>query len=262
MYLNAKALTIAGSDSSGGAGIQADLKTFTVHKVFGMSVITAVTVQNTCGVYAVQDIAPDIVAGQIDAVFNDIRPDAVKIGMVSSAEIISVIAEKLKEHKAERIVLDTVMVSTSGHRLLREDAQSMLIEKLLPLADIITPNTFEAQCLSGISIENKEDMLAAAQKIAKNFNGYILVKGGHLASCADDLLYKGGETVWYEAERIDNPNTHGTGCTLSSAIAANLAMGQSMDSAVKNAKEFVAQAIRSKVQFGKGRGPIDHCCRM
>lgn len=254
-----KALTIAGSDSSGGAGIQADLKTFTTHKVYGMSVITAITAQNTQGVTAVQDINGDIVASQLDAVFTDIRPDSVKIGMVSSSEIIEIIADKLKEFKAKNIVLDTVMVSTSGHSLLKKEAKDVLINTLIPLANIITPNLFEAEELCGFKINSKEDMILAAKKISEFYKGYILIKGGHLDTPkATDLLFKDNDLMWFENERIDNENTHGTGCTLSSAISANLALGYDIETSVKYANNYVYNAIKSKLNLGKGRGPIDH----
>ena len=253
-----KALTIAGSDSSGGAGIQADLKTFTAHHVYGMSVITAITAQNTCGVTAVQNINSNIVASQLDAVFTDIFPDAVKIGMVSSAEIIEIIAQKIEQYHAKNIVLDTVMISTSGHSLLDKNAQKILIEKLIPLADIITPNIPEAEVLCGFEITSKELMLKAAQTISDNYDGYILIKGGHLKDCSDDLLYKNGKIHWFFGERIDSHNTHGTGCTLSSAIASNLAVGLDMMTSVYNAKNYVASAIKSGLDLGKGNGPIDH----
>lgn len=253
-----KVLTIAGSDCSGGAGIQADLKTMTVHKVYGMSVVTALTAQNTMGVTGILEIKPEFVALQLDSVFADIYPDAVKIGMVSSAKIIEVIAEKLCEYSVKSIVLDPVMISTSGHRLMSEDAIDTLINKLMPLADIITPNVPEAEILSGITIHNKRDMLKAAQKISKHYNGAILIKGGHLEYNASDLLYYNGDDKWFETEKIDNPNTHGTGCTLSSAIASNLAIGKNMEQAVKDAKLYLTGAISAKLNLGNGSGPLEH----
>lgn len=254
-----KALTIAGSDSSGGAGIQADLKTFTAHNIYGMSVITAITAQNTCGVFAVQDIEPDIVAAQLDAVFQDIFPDSLKIGMVSSCQIIEVITRKLKQYHPKNIVLDPVMISTSGHRLLKQDAQMALISKLLPLADLITPNIPEAEVLSGLSILNKELMVEAAHQIAKAYRGKILLKGGHLPECADDLLLIDGEVIWFRKERLDSHNSHGTGCTLSSAIASNLAAGLDIVTSVKNAKLYVYHALKKAPDLGRGNGPINHC---
>ena len=233
------ALTVAGSDSSGGAGIQADIKTFAAHGVYGMSVITSVTSQ------------------KLDAVFTDIFPDSVKIGMVSSAEIIKSIADALKKYSAKNIVLDTVMVSTSGSPLLREESVKTLTEVLFPLADIITPNLYEAKILSGFEIKSADDMVRAAKMIYSNYGTAVLLKGGHLAGDASDLLYDGEET-WFCCEKINNPNTHGTGCTLSSAIAANLALGHDIKTAVGNAKKYVTGAIRSGLNIGKGRGPLDH----
>ncbi len=254
-----KILTIAGSDSSGGAGIQADLKTMSSHKMYGMSVITALTAQNTTGVYGVFESSPEFVALQMDAVFSDIYPDAVKIGMVSNKEIISVIADKLVEYKAEKIVLDPVMVSTSGSKLCRDDSIEILINKLMPLATVITPNIQEAQVLSDLEIESKQDMQRAAVKISENYSGCILIKGGHLTSCSDDLLYTGGEFIWYEQERIENPNTHGTGCTLSSAIACNLADGCDIKTSIMNAKKYITGALKANLNLGKERGPLNHC---
>ena len=246
------ALTIAGSDSSGGAGIQADLKSFAANGVFGMSVINSVTSQNTTGVFGVYDIPCDVVASQIDAVFKDIFPDAVKIGMVSSAEIISTIADRLKYYNTKNIVLDTVMVSTSGSRLLEEEASA-----LFPIADINTPNLHEAQILCGFDIRSESDMVRAADVIYNKYNVTVLLKGGHLANTSNDLLYDGNET-WFEAVRIDNPNTHGTGCTLSSAIAANLAKGMDIKTAVKSAKDYITGALSDMLDLGKGSGPLNH----
>ncbi len=254
-----KVLTIAGSDPSGGAGIQADLKTMTCHKMYGMSVITALTAQNTAGVYGVFEASPEFVAQQMDAVFTDIYPDAVKIGMVSNKEIISVIADKLIEYKAEKIVLDPVMVSTSGGRLFKDDSIETLINKLMPLTLVITPNIQEAEVLCGFKIESKEDMQRAAVKISENYSGNILIKGGHLTYCSDDLLYADGDFMWYDQERIDNPNTHGTGCTLSSAIACSLADGCDVETSILNAKKYITGALRSNLNLGKGSGPLNHC---
>ena len=254
------ALTIAGSDSSGGAGIQADLKSFTANGVFGMSVINSVTSQNTTGVFGVYDIPCDVVASQIDAVFKDIFPDAVKIGMVSSAEIISTIADRLKYYNTKNIVLDTVMVSTSGSRLLEEEASASLINILMPLADIITPNIPEAEVLSSMKISKAEEMVEAAKVISDKLDGRtaVLVKGGHDLNTANDLLYCDERAVWFEGERINNDNTHGTGCTLSSAIACNLAMENDMASAVENAKKYISGALKDGLNLGKGSGPLNH----
>lgn len=253
-----KVLTIAGSDCSGGAGIQADIKTITVHKMYAMSVITALTAQNTMGVTDIMESTPEFAAKQMDAVFTDIFPDSVKIGMVSSSGIIDVIADKLQEYKVGNIVLDPVMISTSGHRLITEKAQSVLVEKLMPLADIITPNIPEAQVFCGISIRTKEDMLKAAELISVKCKGAVLIKGGHAVCDASDLLYDKGKIKWFETKRINNPNTHGTGCTLSSAIACNLADGKSKEEAVKNAKEYLTGAIGAMLNLGKGHGPLEH----
>lgn len=254
-----KVLTIAGSDSSGGAGIQADIKTITAHKLYAMSAITALTAQNTMGVKSILESTPEFLADQLDCIFEDITPDAIKIGMVSSEALIGVIAEKLKQYKAEKIVLDPVMVATSGSRLLTEGAQNALIGQLLPLASVITPNLKEAECLAGILIEKKEDMICVAKKIASDFSGAVLVKGGHLDDSADDLLYENGKTVWIKGQRVDNPNTHGTGCTLSSAIASNLAMGYSIEESVRNAKAYLTGALKDGMDLGHGSGPLNHC---
>lgn len=251
-------LTIAGSDCSGGAGIQADIKTVTAHKMYAMSVITALTAQNTTGVYGIMEVAPEFVAKQLDCIFTDIVPDAVKIGMVSNEKIIEVIAEKLENYQAKNIVIDPVMVSTSGTRLLGEQASEMLINRLMPLGQLVTPNIPEAEVLSGIHIENQTDMEVAAHMIADKLHSAVLVKGGHLNSDAQDLLYEDGNKVWYRSPRIDNPNTHGTGCTLSSAIACNLAAGISMDNSVHHAKQYLTGAIKAGLDLGKGSGPLDH----
>lgn len=257
-----KVVTIAGSDSSGGAGIQADIKTMMAHGVYAMSAITALTAQNTTGVYDVLEATPEFVGEQIDCIFNDIRPDAVKIGMVSNIGIIEKIAEKLKEHQAENIVVDPVMVSTSGCALMSPDAQETLVTKLLPLADIITPNIPEAECLCGFEIKSTDDMVRAAEVIGKNLKGCVLIKGGHLTETADDLLYDNGELLWYRGERVDNPNTHGTGCTLSSAIASNLALGYDMKISVRNAKDYITGALKDGLDLGKGSGPLNHAYRI
>lgn len=251
------ALTVAGSDPSGGAGIQADLKTFAAHGVYGMSVITSVTSQNTTGVFGVFDMPENVIKSQLDAVFTDIFPNSVKIGMVSSAEIIKAIAEALKKYNAKNVVLDTVMVSTSGCPLLKADAVSALTSYLFPLSDIITPNIGEAEILVGFEIKSEDDMLSAAKKIYDDYGVCVLLKGGHLDGAASDILYDGHET-WFRGEKINNPNTHGTGCTLSSAIAARLALGYDIQSAVKSAKDYVTGAIDYGLNLGKGRGPLNH----
>ncbi len=254
----ARALTIAGSDSSGGAGIQADLKTMAVHNVFGMSVITALTAQNTTGVQGILNISPDFVKEQLDSVFTDILPDAVKIGMVSDKEIINVIADKLKYYNAKNIVLDPVMVSTSGSKLISDDAIETLKTNLMPLADLITPNVMEAEVLSGIKITDNESVIEAAREISKYYTGAILIKGGHIGEDASDMLYLDGECFWIMGERIENTNTHGTGCTLSSAIACNLAKGYNMLDSIKNAKKYLSGAIDEMLDIGEGRGPLKH----
>ena len=252
------ALTIAGSDCSGGAGIQADLKTMTMNGVYAMSVLTALTAQNTTGVRSITEVTPDFLKDQMDAVFEDIRPDAVKIGMVASGALIEAIAERLVYYKAENVVVDPVMVSTSGSKLLSDDAIADLKEKLLPLADVVTPNIPEAQVLSGIDIENAEDMINAAKIISETYGCRVLCKGGHSINDANDLLYIDGKYTWFEEIRIDNPNTHGTGCTLSSAIASNLAKGYSLEDAVRMAKEYISGALSAMLDLGKGSGPLNH----
>lgn len=254
-----KVLTIAGTDPSGGAGAQADLKTFMAHKVYGMSVITALVAQNTCGVRDIMNVTPEFLRQQFDCVLEDIFPDAVKIGMVSQPELIEVIVEKLKQYQVKNIVVDPVMVSTSGDRLLAEKALMLLQTTLLPLAQIITPNIPEAEVLCGFHITSKEDMMKAATVIAQNYQGYILIKGGHFKDCADDLLYHANEILWLPCEKIQNPNTHGTGCTLSSAIASNLALGYDIKTSVKNAKAYITGALQDGLDLGKGSGPLNHC---
>lgn len=252
------ALTIAGSDCSGGAGIQADIKTMTTNGVFAESVITALTAQNTTGVFGVFESSPEFVTQQLDAVFTDIYPDAVKIGMVSSAPIIKAIAEGLKKYEAKNIVIDPVMVSTSGSKLLQDDAISTLEEVLFPLATLLTPNIPEAEILSDIKINSAEDMTKAAEIIGKKYNAAVLLKGGHSINDANDLLYSKGEFKWFSGKRIDNPNTHGTGCTLSSAIASNLAKGMNLDEAVESAKAYISGALAAMLDLGKGSGPMNH----
>lgn len=251
-----KVLTVAGSDCSGGAGIQADIKTITVHKMYAMSVLTAVTAQNTMGVTDVAQMSPAFVGKQLDAVFCDIFPDSIKTGMVSSCEIVEIIAQKFKQYNGENIVVDPVMISTSGHRLISENAIETMAKKLIPLARVVTPNIAEAEVLSGIKISGREDMIKSAEIIADKTGVSVLVKGGHLDG--DDLLYEKGEISWFFGKKINNPNTHGTGCTLSSAVACNLAKGQSLKMSVKNAKDYLTGAIQANLNIGKGRGPLMH----
>ena len=252
------ALTIAGSDSCGGAGIQADIKTMTMNGVYAMSAICALTAQNTLGVTAISEVSPEFLQAQLDAVFDDIPPDAVKIGMVSSGELIEVIADVLTHRHAKNIVLDPVMVSTSGSRLLQENAVSTLTEKLLPLSDAVTPNIPEAEILSGMKIKTAADMKCAARKIASECSCSVLLKGGHSINDANDLLLCEGSFIWFEGKRIDNPNTHGTGCTLSSAIAANLAKGFSLVESVTRAKNYISGALSAQLDLGHGSGPLNH----
>ena len=256
------ALTIAGSDSSGGAGIQADIKTMTANGVFAMSAITALTAQNTTGVTAIFDTTPQFLAQQLDAVFTDIYPDAVKIGMVSSAPLIDTIAERLHFYGAKHIVVDPVMVATSGSKLLRDDAITALTEKLLPMAEVVTPNIPEAEILSGLTITDAAGMEAAAQKISEAYGCAVLCKGGHKVNDADDLLWRDGKAQWFHGERIANPNTHGTGCTLSSAIAANLAKGYDLDRSVERAKAYISGALAAMLDLGRGSGPMNHMFAM
>ena len=252
------ALTIAGSDCSGGAGIQADLKTMTMNGVYAMSAITALTAQNTTGVRTIQESTPDFLREQLDAVFEDIVPDAVKIGMVASSELISVIADRLRCHRAKKVVIDPVMVATSGSSLMKSDAVQALAEKLLPIATLVTPNIPEAQVLSGKTIASKEEMLSAAKFIGDTYSCAVLLKGGHSVNDANDLLYENGVAVWFEGKRINNPNTHGTGCTLSSAIAANLAKGFDLATSVKRAKDYISEALSAQLDLGQGSGPMMH----
>ncbi len=252
------ALTIAGSDCSGGAGIQADLKTMTMNGVYAMSAVTALTAQNTTGVRAIQEATPEFLKQQIDAVFEDIFPDAVKIGMVASSELIRVIADRLKYYKARNIVVDPVMVATSGSSLIKTDAVRTMTEELLPMAVLVTPNISEAQVLSGMTVKDSQDMQAAAKEIGDRYGCSVLLKGGHRIHDASDLLYARGEYAWFEGKRIDNPNTHGTGCTLSSAIAANLAKGFDLADSVKRAKEYISGALAAMLDLGQGSGPMNH----
>ena len=252
------ALTIAGSDSSGGAGIQADLKAMTMNGVFAMSAITALTAQNTTGVQGIFEVSPAFLGQQIDSVFTDIRPDAVKIGMVASSGLIEVIAERLQHYAAQNIVVDPVMVATSGARLISEDAIATLEARLLPLATVLTPNIPEAEILSGLPITDAAGMEAAARKISEQYGCSVLCKGGHKVNDADDLLWRNGSGKWFRGERIHNPNTHGTGCTLSSAIASNLAKGYDLDTSVERAKEYISGCLSAMLDLGKGSGPMNH----
>ncbi len=251
-------LTIAGSDCSGGAGIQADLKTITAHKLYGMSVITALTAQNTTKVFGIAPTTPAFIETQMDAVFTDIRPKAVKIGMLLSAEIIEVVANKLIQYKAENIVLDPVMIATSGRRLLDREAEKQLKKRLIPIVDLITPNIKETEVLTGSLIDSEEDMINAASKFNGFYNGTILIKGGHLKTSADDLLYQMGEIHWLKGSRVGDKDRHGTGCTLSSAIACNLALGLDLKTAACKAKEYVRGALETDTFLGKGSTPLDH----
>ena len=252
------ALTIAGSDSSGGAGIQADIKTMTANGVYAMSAITALTAQNTTGVYGILEVTPEFLANQLDCIFTDIRPDAVKTGMVSSSALIEVIAQKLTQYKAKNLVIDPVMVATSGAKLISDEAIETLKGKLLGLATLITPNIPETQVLSGMDIRTAEDMERAAKAIYEAYGCAVLCKGGHQLNDANDLLYSKEGARWYHGRRIANPNTHGTGCTLSSAIASNLAKGYSLDEAVERAKAYISGALAAMLDLGKGSGPMNH----
>jgi len=254
------ALTIAGSDSSGGAGIQADIKTMTMNGVFAMSAITALTAQNTTGVTGIFEVSPEFLSKQLDAVFEDIFPDAVKVGMVSSSELISVISERLKHFKATNIVVDPVMVATSGARLIAESAIETLKSELLPLASVITPNIPETEILSGMSIKSEKEMEEAARLLFDSYGCAVLVKGGHRINDANDVLFSAerADPVWFKGNRIDNPNTHGTGCTLSSAIASNLAKGYSLIDSVNRAKAYISGALAAMLDLGKGSGPMAH----
>lgn len=252
------ALTIAGSDCSGGAGIQADIKTMTMNGVYAMSAVTALTAQNTTGVTGIQESSPEFLKMQLDAVFEDIYPDAVKIGMVASGELIKAIAARLRHYDAGNVVIDPVMVSTSGSALMRTDAVNTLVEELLPLATLVTPNIPEAEVLSGRTISTKEDMIEAAKQIGDENHCAVLLKGGHSVNDANDLLYAEGRLTWFQGKRIDNPNTHGTGCTLSSAIASNLAKGFSLEDSVERAKSYISEALGAMLDLGKGSGPMQH----
>lgn len=251
------ALSIAGSDSCAGAGIQADIKTMTMNGVYAMSAVTALTAQNTTGVRGIAEVEPEFLQKQIDAVFEDIYPDAVKIGMVSSSALIRVIADRLRFYNAQNIVVDPVMVATSGSPLLQDDAVAALTGLLFPLAAVVTPNIPEAAVLSGMPVQTREDMCAAAEKIGTQYGCAVLVKGGHGLCGADDVLFD-GTFHWFSGKRIDNPNAHGTGCTLSSAIASNLAKGYALPESIRRAKEYVCCALAAMLDLGKGSGPMNH----
>lgn len=252
------ALTIAGSDSSGGAGIQADIKTMITNGVYAMSAITALTAQNTVGVTDIMEVTPKFLGEQLDCIFTDIRPDAVKIGMVSSAALIEMIAGKLREYKAENIVVDPVMVATSGASLINSEAVEALKNQLLPISALLTPNIPEAEVLAGRRIGSEEEMIEAARVIGETYHCAVLCKGGHKVNDANDLLYRNGEIRWFNGKRIANPNTHGTGCTLSSAIASNLAKGFDLDTSVERAKAYISGALEAMLDLGKGSGPMNH----
>jgi len=252
------ALSIAGSDSCGGAGIQADIKTMTMNGVYAMTAVTALTAQNTTGVTAIMEATPDFLKQQLDAVFTDIFPDAVKIGMVSSSELIEVIAERLRFYGARNIVVDPVMVATSGSSLMKTDAVQTLMKELFPIAAVITPNISEAEVLSGLKIEGAADMEKAAAAINRDYGCAVLLKGGHSVNDANDLLFEDGKATWFNGRRIDNPNTHGTGCTLSSAIASNLAKGYDLETSISRAKEYISGALSAMLDLGRGSGPMQH----
>ena len=252
------ALSIAGSDCSGGAGIQADLKTMTLNGVFAMSAITALTAQNTTGVTAIQNATAEFLGQELDCIFTDIFPDAVKIGMVSESDLIHMIAGKLRQYRAKNIVVDPVMVATSGARLISEEAVDVLKEELFPLADLLTPNIPETEVLTGRKIKSADDMIEAAKQVSEQYHCAVLCKGGHQLNDANDLLYRDGGYRWFNGKRIHNSNTHGTGCTLSSAIASNLAKGYDLDTAVERAKAYISGALGAMLDLGKGSGPMDH----
>ncbi len=252
------ALTIAGSDCSGGAGIQADIKTMSANGVYAMSAITALTAQNTLGVTAIMDTTPEFLHRQLEAIFTDIYPDAVKIGMVSSAGLIREIAATLKKYRPAHIVVDPVMISTSGAKLISDDAIDVLKTELFPLATVLTPNIPEAEVLWGFAIHDAADMERAAREIGELNHCAVLCKGGHSVNDANDLLYTDGKLQWIPGKRIDNPNTHGTGCTLSSAIAANLAKGYPLPESIVRAKAYISDALSAMLNLGQGSGPLNH----
>jgi hydroxymethylpyrimidine/phosphomethylpyrimidine kinase len=258
MQITKKALTIAGSDCSGGAGIQADLKTFSAHGVYGMSVITAVVAENTFRVSGIMDVTADMITKQITDVFEDIRPDAVKIGMLNTPETMHTVANALKIWRPDNVVIDPVMYAKNGSPLMASDSIDKLISEIIPLATLLTPNIPEAEKMSGLTIENIADMRTAALAIHQMGCEAVLVKGGHAIGDATDILYDGTFFHQLTSERIDTPNTHGTGCTLSSAIASNLALGYEMSEAVERAKDYVTRAIQHALPFGQGNGPTHH----
>ena len=251
-------LTIAGSDSGGGAGIQADIKTITVNGGYAMSAVTALTAQNTLGVRAISEVEPSFLKEQIDSVFEDIFPDSIKIGMIPSENLINTASQRLRFYNAKNIVVDPVMVATSGSRLINTNALYALTENLFPLATLITPNVPEAEALSGFKINAENDFKRIARYLGDKYGCAVLLKGGHRNNDANDLLYSKGEFQWFNGKRIDNPNTHGTGCTLSSAIAVNLAKGFSVEQSVKKAKEYISAALLNGINLGKGSGPLNH----
>ena len=252
------AVPIAGSDSSGGAGIQADIKTMMANGVYAMSAITALTAQNTTGVTSILNATPEFLGKELDAIFTDIYPDAVKIGMVSESGLIRTIAAKLRQYEAKNIVVDPVMVATSGAQLISEEAVETLKKELFPLACILTPNIPETEVPTGMEVKNTEDMIEAAKRISEEYHCAVLCKGGHQLNDANDLLYADGTYSWFNGKRINNPNTHGTGCTLSSAIASNLAKGFSLEESVERAKDYISGALAAMLDLGKGSGPMDH----
>ncbi len=252
-------LTIAGSDCSGGAGIQADLKTFSAHKTFGMSVIVSVVAENTSRVISIQDIDPGIVSDQIDAVFEDIRVDGVKVGMLSNAGIMKIVAAKLARYQAPKPVVDPVITAKDGSALMQSEALETLIHEMIPRAYLLTPNIPEAETITGRRISGTDGMEEAARIIHGMGAQNVLIKGGHLEDSADDLLLYQGEARWYRSQRVANPNNHGTGCTLSSAIACNLALGQPLPEAFKRAKDYITGALSAMLNLGQGSGPLNHC---
>lgn len=259
-----RVLTIAGSDCSGGAGIQADLKTMTAYGMYGMSAITALTVQNTQGVFDICEPDVKYLKGQLDVIFSDIMPDAVKVGMLSSPEVVKTVSQALKQHKPARVVVDPVMVSTSGYALMKESAAGEAMEELYSLATVLTPNLSETNVLLGMAglearVENRADMERAALGLSDYFKTAVLVKGGHLSDGADDCLGEQGEVSWFTGERIETKNTHGTGCTLSSAIACGLAAGWSLKKSVECAKWYLQKALKADPKLGHGNGPVNHC---
>lgn len=251
-------LTIAGSDSIGGAGIQADIKTMTCLGVYAMSAVTALTAQNTTGVTDIMETTPEFLQKQLDCIFTDIMPDAVKTGMVANENLVKAIAVKLKYYNAKNIVVDPVMVSTSGTKLINDNSVKYMKLLLFPMATVITPNIPEAEILSGTKIINKVDMEYAAKKIGEEYGCAVLCKGGHSVNYSDDVLFCKGNLIWYKTKKINNPNTHGTGCTLSSAIASYLAQGYNLEKAVMLAKKYLTNALKTNFDIGKGTGPLAH----